>query len=132
MIQHSRDFRRIKRICDYPINADHNVYYLLETVNGKDMGCWLFNPFLDGYAIHATLSEECRGRAAVGSAREAIEWIFDHTSTATIYAAIPPEKRNVCALAVVVGFQFTGIETFEGNPYRVYRLERIAEMERAS
>lgn len=130
MIEHSGDFRRVKRICDYPISISREVIYLIEVVDGQDLGVWLFHPYKDGLSVHVTLGAENRGKKAANSARDAFEWIFNHCQVNIIYAVIPPEKKNVRTLAQVVGFEFTGDDE-HGN--RVYTLERVpAVMRKAS
>lgn len=119
MIEHSRDFRRVKRLCNHPLIIDRRVTYLVETDGVDDLGVWSFHPYADGLQVHVTMSEKCRGKAAADSAREAFGWIFNHNSVNNIYAA--SDRKDVSALAIAVGFKFIGTDD-DGD--RLYKLER--------
>ncbi len=119
MIEHSREFRRIKKLCDWPLNISREYYYLIETENGKDLGVWMFRPEEEYITVHANLGDECKGKKAADSARNSFKWIFDNTSFKIIHAIIPKRLKHVQMLARVVGFEFLK----EGNDCRAYRLK---------
>ena len=121
MIEHSRDFRRIKKLCadDWKIDISQDIYYLIEVKDGEDLGVWMFHPFEDGLMIHANFSEKCRGKAAADSARNAFNWIFEHTGVNIIYAGIHNDKRHVQMLACAVGFAIFQ----RTDSYRLYTLK---------
>lgn len=124
MIVPSRNFRRIKKVWDHDIATWPECYYLLEVKDGRDFGVWFFHPHENGLVVHVNLNEECRGRQAAESARNAFYWIFDNTAVKVIYAAIPEDRKKVHMLAVAVGFEF--VFCIDGD--RCYKLERSTEM----
>lgn len=125
MIERSKDFRRIHKVFDGPINIAG--IYLIEVDGGKDSGAWGFYKIDDGYEVHVTLSSECRGHDAAQSAREAFGWMWGNTDTPAIYAAIPFDKKTVMMLANVVGFEFI----YSNGENRCYKLERPMNLEMA-
>lgn len=118
MIEHSRNFRRIKKLWDLVISISIKDYYLIETEDGRDLGVWYFHPCEDGMMIHANML--VKGKRAAKSARNAINWIFEHTSSKVIYADIPNNKRHAQMMASVVGFElfYCGLNKSKG--YRLW------------
>ena len=127
MIEHCRDFRRVKKVWDRPIDISRETFYLLEVQDGRDLGVWWFHPCEGGMMIHVAMSEACRGHEAAQSARAAIAWIFNNTDAAAIYASLAPDQRQVRTLAAHVGFEF--ICWYDGA--RVYQLQRQCEQKAA-
>ena len=121
MIEATKDFRRVKRVWPNPIDIGRNCHYLMERVDDRDLGVWVFYSVDDGLMVHVNLGEECRGRMAKMSAMNAFDWIWYNTETPVIYAAIAEDKRNVHLLAQAVGFDFIFCDQ-AGN--RCYSLER--------
>ncbi len=121
MIQHCEDFRRVVRIADWMVNISPTCYYLMEVEEEKDLGVWGFHPYLDGLMVHVNMTEECRGKAAVESSKDAFKWIFDNTDTKTIYALIPETNKKVQVFAVSIGLSFIYSDK---NKNRCYKLER--------
>lgn len=120
MIEHCRDFRRIKKIFDHDIRIASNSYYLVETQNEEDLGFCFFHPYKDGLMMHVEFNLKCRGNRAAESIANAFKWIFLNTLCNVIYAEIPIDEKNVRALACNVGFEFQFCE----NGYRCYTLKR--------
>jgi len=106
MIERTQDYRRIKRFPEWPLVVDSEIFYLMETKDGKDMGVWAFHQWWDGLLIHASLGPECRGRDAVNSAKEAFRWIFENTGYKKIYAEISNEKRPAQFVASWAGMDY--------------------------
>ncbi len=125
MIERCKDFRRIHKIFDGPINI--GGIYLVEVLDGKDLGAWGFYRIDDGFEVHVTLAPECRGHDAAQSARAAFGWIWKNTDAPVIYAAIPFDKKAVMMLANVVGFKFI----FSDDERRCYKLERSINLKMA-
>ena len=131
MIEYCRDYRRIRRVSDREIVIAPDVFYLMEVENGDDLGVWFlhycagegYGP--DGIMIHANMTEACRGRKALHSARAAIAWVFEHTETPVIYAAPRKDRRDVRALARAAGFRYL----FDLHGCRIYNLERSHELQ---
>ena len=122
MIEYSRDFRRIQKICgDQPINISRDVVYLIETWDGEDLGTWFFHPCGDGYAAHVNMNMKCRGKDALDSAFRAFSWIFCNYDTYAIYAVIPPERLHVRVFVRNIGMRYIGID---GHGNRIYLKER--------
>lgn len=125
MIEHSTDYRRIKRAWGSDILVWSECFYLIET-DGQDLGAWLFHPYLDGLKVHVHMDERCRGRHAAESATNAFNWVFENTGVSIIYAGIPTAKKKVCTLAAHIGMQFIFCE----NGNRCYEFKRPANIER--
>lgn len=122
MIEHSRDFRRIKKVWPHDITIGSDCFYLLE-VEDEDLGAWFFHPHEDGLVVHVNLNEKCRGRKAVISAKNAFDWIFSNTEADAIYAAIPRDRKNVCMFACAIRMKFILLQ----NDKRCYKIERCRE-----
>lgn len=123
MIEYCRDFRRIKRASDFPIHISREICYFMEVQDGKDVGVWLAHPYRDGLSLHADLGPECRGKAAATSARNVLNWLFEHNFS-NIYAVIPPDRHSVRTLAQAVGFEFMELDDFGNRIYTIRKLER--------
>ena len=121
MIEHCRDFRRVKRIFDHNIYIASDGYYLMEVQEGKDLGVCFFHPHKDGLMMHVNYTEGCRGKDAAQSMKNAFKWIFNNTSCNVIYADIPAGKKNVHMFACGIGFEFDLCE----NDNRCYILKRF-------
>lgn len=118
-MEHSRDFRRIRKLYPHDMDISQDSYYLIERMNGEDQGVWFFHPYDDGMMIHANFKESFRGKLAADSARNAFKWIFEHTATNVIYANINNTKRHVQMLACAVGFSLC----YKADTDRLYRLK---------
>ena len=128
MIEHCRDFRRIKKIMDHDVNISSDCFYLIESINEEDLGFWFFHPYNDELMIHVELNLKCRGKRAIESAHNAFKWIFTNTLCNVIYAEIPIDKKKVRVFAHATGFEFEFCE----NDFRYYILKRpIIEMKMA-
>ena len=65
MIEHSRDFRRVKKLwknrlfpwLSAPIDIGNDSYYLIEVQAGRDVGVWYLHPYTDGLMIHVMMIE---------------------------------------------------------------------------
>lgn len=123
MIERSKDYRRIKRLRgDLIVSGD--FYYLIENDGEKDLGVWTFHPHQNGLMGHVNFLEGFRGRIATQSAKDAFQWIYDHTAFTIIYAVIPNEKKRVQMFACAIGFKFHSSD--ENN--RGYILGRPIDM----
>lgn len=108
MIEHCRDFRRIKRFPEWNLCISSEIYYLMETKDGADLGVWVIHPCNDNedVLIHACLGNECRGRRAAESAKNAFAWVFENTKFRKIYALIPKTKRHAQFMASWSGMEY--------------------------
>ncbi len=130
MIERSMDFRRIKRLAPWALCISDKVYYLIDSVNGEDVGIWLFHPNSGGFQVHAYMTEGHRGRRAAQSVRECFTWIFTHTDAKKIVAAIPRTYKEVHVMARHVGMKFDGFDT---RTFRCYSLDkRTFEQEKSN
>lgn len=128
MIEHTRDFRRVKRLSDanppfgldpWDIKIQHDVFYLVEK-NKKDIGVWCFEPHEEGYLMHAAMGPECRGGKAVSSALDAIDWFFTNTSNDHFFAAVPEQYKHVHVIC-----RNTGLWHLKNKDrYRVYTMTK--------
>lgn len=116
MIEHTRDFRRVKRLVEaYPpegykplgVGIGSDIYYLIE---GEDLGVWAFEPHQEGYLMHAAMGPDCRGQKALESGLCAIGWMFNNTDAETIIAATPVELKHTHVLPRYAGFRFVRVE----------------------
>lgn len=115
MIEHTRDFRRVKRLASWPIFISPETYYLIDVEDGKDIGAWMFTPRDGALTVHAAM--KVGGARAAESAREAFQWIFGHTSHESIFAVVPEGHRHVQAMACHVGMEFYAVD---GDGCRCY------------
>lgn len=108
MIEHTRDFRRVKRLAHWPIHISSGTYYLVDVEDGKDIGAWMFTPQNDVLVVHAAMKKG--GARAAQSAREAFNWIFGHTDHQNIFAVVPRGLKHVHAMACHVGMTFYAVD----------------------
>lgn len=118
MIEHCRDFRRVKKLAErYPakglrvwnICISSDVHYFIEVEDGEDLGAWCFEPHPEGYLMHAAMGPKCRGKKALHSGIEAIEWMFGHTNCERVIAATPVELKHTHVLPRAAGFRFVEV-----------------------
>ena len=118
MIEHSREFRRIKKISEtnpaegigsWDINISQKVFYLMEVEKGRDTGVWCFEPHEEGYLMHAAMGPLCRGAKAVESGLNAMGWLFENTGCDTVIAAVPVELRHAHVIPRQAGLKFIEI-----------------------
>lgn len=137
MIEHCKDFRRVKKLTDANPMKDHgpwrlsiarDIFYLVEVEDGKDIGAWAFEPYEDGYQMHAAMSDDCRGRKAVASGLDAIAWLFGNTDANAVYAGIPVELKHAHAIPRAAGLRFIGIK----DDLRCYEMRRENFAKRAA
>jgi len=122
MIERCLDYRRVKRLAPWPLCISDTVYYLVDVEEGEDIGVWFFHPNNNSLQIHVNMKEGHRGRRAAQSGRECFGWMFEHTSTKKIVAAIPKDYREVHVMARHVGMTFDGIDA---RGCRCYSLDRL-------
>ncbi len=120
MIEHSREFRRIKKLWPWRIVTSIDSYFLIEVKEKEDLGVWFAHRCRKGLLFHASMGDKCRGKEAAKSGRDAIAWLFKNTETPVIYASIPPERRAARMLTRYVGFEFMMCY----NDNRIYSIER--------
>jgi len=123
MIERCFDYRRVKRLAKWPLCVSDEVYYLIDVEDGEDIGVWFFHPNNDAFQVHASMKEGNRGRRAAQSVRECFRWMFAHTKTKKIIAAIPKDYREVHVMARHVGMTFDGIDV---RDFRCYSLDKMA------
>lgn len=59
------------------------------------------------FQAHTLFGPTCRGRRAIDTAREMIQWMFDHGAE-TIWGATPRDNRRACMFNRLVGAKETG------------------------
>lgn len=140
MIERTEDYRRVKRItAANPMSEDnpwdlvisHDFYYLIEVKDGKDVGVWCFEPDpAHGYLMHTAMTPECRGRAAVASGLNAIDWLYENTSANGIVAPVPAELKHAQRIPIAAGLEFMGekdgVKFYEMNRQLFARIRREA------
>lgn len=112
MIERTLDYRRVKKIVEWPLTISREIIYLIDVKDGKDLGVWSFFKNVDGsnsYVIHADLGAMVRGRKAIESAKAAFKWIFDNTKIDFIIASVEKHRKDVCYMAVYAGMESLGI-----------------------
>lgn len=109
MIERCMDYRRVKKLVEWPLVISSEIIYLIDRVEDMDRGLWSFEPEGEGMKIHADLQPGCRGRKAIESAKEAFKWIFENTKAAFIYAGIPANNRAACYVATWAGMKTLGV-----------------------
>ena len=107
MIYRTFDYRRLKRLVNWPPIISRESIYLIEENNGDYIGLWSFHKHLVGVMIHADMTLKCRGKRAAESAVNAFKWIFENTDNKIIYAKISVEKREASYIAIASGMKFT-------------------------
>lgn len=120
MIERCMDYRRIKKLVDWPLTISSKVIYLIETgsIKGVDLGVWSFFENSGGYEIHADM--KIKGQRAVDSGKAAFKWIFDNTDAEFIKAEILKERRDVCGMALLSGMESLGTQ----GDFRHFKLMR--------
>ena len=129
MIERSQEYRRILKLTDWELVVSPQVFYLIDTDDGRDVGLWGFHPHEGDLMVHAKMDREHRGAYAAESVRQAFAWIFQNTTTSAIVAAIPDESRHVHFMARHVGMALTGIDE---AGFRCYRVENPNIEQRAA
>lgn len=119
MIERCLDYRRVKKFPGCSICVSDEVYYLMETKDGVDLGVWSLFPWRDGVSIHADLGPKCRGKDAKESAKSVFKWIFDNTFYKIIYAFIPNNTRPAQIMASIAGMEYMHTE----SNFRFYKIE---------
>jgi len=123
MIERSLNYRRIKKLIDWPLIVSSKIIYLIESDKSGDKGVWSFfknNDGSNGYMIHADMGKNCRGKRAIQSARIAFKWIFDNTGADFIKAEISRERIDVCSMAYHAGMKSFGLK----NNLRHFKITR--------
>ena len=64
------------------------------------------------------MGRECRGTAAVESAKQAFQWVFNNTTHKNIFAVIPEDNRAAQLVANWSGMQCKRID--DGN--KIYQI----------
>lgn len=119
MIERTFDYRRVIRLVPWMPVVSSKFFYLIETVDGEDLGVWTLREFWDALLIHADMSPKCRGKDAVVSMRNAFKWIFENTRFKEIFAKTQ-KKTPACFMAVWSGMKFMHIE----NNERFYKVKK--------
>lgn len=109
MIERATSYRRIKRLApNWGLVISDEIYYLIEVMDGRDVGVWAFEPYENGFQTHAHMSKEYRGAKAAFSARCAFAWMFDITCCGIIFAVIPEPLHHVHVMARHIGMKYNG------------------------
>lgn len=125
MIEHVRDFRRVKKLAGWDVRISSRTAYLVDSEDGKDIGIWMFTPCDDVLSVHANM--QVKGARAAKSAREAFRWIFEHTDWESIFAVIPSDLRHVQAMACHVGMEFYAVDDDGDRCYFIRRADMMSE-----
>ncbi len=129
-IERTQEYRRILSATGWDqLAVSNEVFYLLDTDDGKDRGVWTFVPRNGGLEVHAAMKREYRGAYAAESVRAAFRWIFANTNHETITAAIPEPMRSVHFMARHVDMMFTGIDD---AGLRCYKIEKYTHQRKAA
>jgi len=127
MIERCLNYRRIKRLVDWPLVISSKYIYLLETLNGQDKGVWSFfvHPDADpvtgnGYVVHVDMQKDFRGKKVIESGKRAAKWIFKNTEADFIKAEIPKDRMHVRLIANRVGMTSIGIR----DDFKYFQLMR--------
>lgn len=120
MIERTFDYRRVKRLVDWPLTISSKVIYLIETgsIKGVDLGVWTFFEDSGGYEIHADM--KIKGKKAIESAKRAFDWIFNNTKAEFIKTEIPKDRQDVCQMAFHSGMESLGIK----GDFRHFKIKR--------
>lgn len=110
MIERSTNYRRIKKLVEWPLIISIKIIYLIESLNGIDKGIWSFEPWGEGMKIHADMQSNFRGKQAIESGKEAFRWIFQNTNADFIYAGILRENMKACHAAAKSGMTNLGVK----------------------
>jgi len=122
MIERSLNYRRIKKLINWPLIVSTKIIYLIQSENGIDQGLWSFEPEQNGVKIHATMGVDCRGKKAIQSAKKAFKWVFDNTGAEFIFASISRERKDVCYMAHFAGMKSLGAK----DNMRIFKLKRCS------
>lgn len=129
MIEHTRDFRRIRALDpDYLINIDPEHLYLVEVRNGQDVGFWYLKPQWPYFDVHVFMKAGCRGAEAVRSAKWMFDWVWHNTAAAGIRAFIPMQYRGVQYLAAQAGMEYLHLDPGGEKWYNIDRPPEIRMM----
>jgi len=118
MIERCTDYRRIKKFPDWRMLVSHEVFYLMEVKDGKDLGVWTLHPWRDGLLVHVNLGDGCKGKDAKQSAIDIHQWIFANTHYKTIYAKIHNDKRPAQFISIMAGMKFI----YSQDNHRFYKI----------
>ena len=123
MIERAKSYRRIKAIApDWDLVVSGEIYYLIETEQGNDVGVIVFHPCdSDGLLMHVELGKECRGARAATAYRNAFNWMFSNTDHKTLLGRIPADNAAARFMARAVGGVFSGVD---GDGLRCYSVSR--------
>ncbi len=110
MIERCLDYRRIKKLVDWPLVISSKIIYLIQSDNGKDEGVWSFEPDGNGVKGHADIGVYGKGKKAIEGAKECIRWIFKNTEAVFVSAAISRENMKACYLASWSGMKNMGVK----------------------
>jgi len=124
-IEHTRDFRRVKRLCgqSLPINIGRDHYYLMSS---GDKAVWYFHPYpvFPMLMVHFRSAPDFHARTAVRESCGAFRWIWDNTNAQVIRAAIG-RGHKAEKLARLAGMRFQYLDV---DNYAWYSLDRPQEM----
>jgi len=129
VIEHTRDFRRVVKLAPWPIRLGPECHYLLEVAGGEDVGLWFFEPLGADMSVHVVMTDKCRGLRAKESGKAAFDWVFRHTDTESILAAIDSSRKDVAALARALGFNFLFSDKAGQRHYRIDRHRLASKVE---
>lgn len=112
MIERTKSYRRIKKLApEWELVVSDEIYYLVETQDGEDIGAICFHPCdEDGLLMHVSLGNDCRGARAGEAYFNAFKWMFDNTECEKLIGRIPKEYRGARVMARNVNGQFNGID----------------------
>ena len=133
MIERSQDYRRVKRLAPkWDLVVSDEIYYLVETEVGEDLGAICFHPCdEDGLLMHVALGEKCRGARAGKAYRNAFAWMFENTEIETLLGRIPDTYQHARVMARNIGGQFNGIDIDGLRCYSVTKRD-FEQMKRAA
>lgn len=121
MIERSMDYRRIKKLVNWPLAISSEVIYLIEKIGDKDEGLWSFFKRDDNsYLIHGDMKPEFRGKKAIESGKAAFRWIFENTGVDFIKAEIEKDNMKACHAASWSGMKNLGTE----GDFRHFKIKR--------
>ena len=110
MIERCMDYRRIKKLVNWPLVISSKIIYLIQSEEGKDEGVWSFEPDGSGVKGHADIGVQGKGKKAVEGAKECIKWIFKNTEAAFVSAGIPTDNKAACCIAAWSGMRTIGVK----------------------
>ena len=99
MIERCFDYRIVKRYLGVVPAVSSEIYYLEE----KGVGMWTVFKYKEGVQIHADLTKECRGNAAVSSGMDVLRWLKKNTKAKTFYALVPKYNQAAGRIAISCG-----------------------------